>query len=667
MRVNPPNNGPVPPARPRSAPPAIQPARAVPTQRREVSPPPLPAQRPGPPLPGSASLVAGWRRKVAILLVVGLVSTAFGAFFLPESAPPRCPARPTTPVEGNPSDLASGSGPTDDETSPPAAPVEQVRSVSWSRDHQGPSVPPRRQPGPAANLAILIDRYLDETLAREKIPPSPLADDAEFLRRVYLDLAGHIPSAEKAKTFLDSTDPYKRSKLIDELLASSEYGRHFAEIWADILIKRDPDNNKGLRPEAFTGWLAEQFNTDKPWNQIVTALVTAEGNQETSPQVLFVLANQDNNQPAPEKLVGAVGNLFMGVQVQCSQCHVHPTVEKWNQKDFWGLAAFFARTRIEREGAGKNKRGGVATVKEVDATPTVAAKDKGKDKGARPMPVGPVINIPDPNDTKKITGTARAKFFEGDYPSLASRGPYRAALTSWLTSPGNRYFAPAAVNRFWAHFFARGFVNPLEEIHDKNPPSHPALLQALAGEFTRSGYDLKLLIRAICNSNAYQRTSRPLPSNQHDERLFSRMPVKVLGARELLASLAIATTHQEKAKAEPARGKNAVAGNPLVRFFDTRELEDEATEFTYGIPQLLKLMNSNLTNSSTEVAARIVKSAGKQEKAIEEIYLTALSRRPHPGEAKRMADYIAQQSDPAKGYAGVFWALLNSAEFATNR
>jgi hypothetical protein len=205
-------------------------------------------------------------------------------------------------------------------------------------------------------------------------------------------------------------------------------------------------------------------------------------------------------------------------------------------------------------------------------------------------------------------------------------------------------------------------------MHDKNPPSHPALLQALAGEFTRSGYDLKFVIRAICNSNAYQRTSRPLPENHNDERLFSRMSVKVLGARELLTSLTIATGYQEKMKAEANRGKAPIAGNPLVRFFDTRELEDETTEFTYGIPQLLKLMNTNLTTSSAEAASRIVKSVGgNKDRAIEEIYLTALSRRPSPAESKRMAEFVAKRGDPNKGYAGLFWALLNSAEFATNR
>ncbi len=523
MRPSPITNAPVPPGR-----------------RQPAIPPAPPAHRTPAALP--RRLFAGWKRKLAVLVAVALVSGAFGAWCLPGTPAPRCPVRleepAPVPAPSAPSEERIASNLVINSRQPPTP------QVTLSPRPRLTPIPPQRLPGPAATLAGKIDQHIDSRLAQEKIPASPLADDAEFLRRVFLDLTGHIPTAEQARGFLDKTDPCKRAKLIDDLLADSEFGRHLAEIWTDILIKRDPDNNKGLKTEAFTAWLAEQFNQGRGWNQIVTSLVTAEGREENRPEVLFVLANQDNNQPAPEKLVGAVGNLFMGVQIQCSQCHVHPTVAKWNQKDFWGLAAFFGHTHIEREGAGKNKKGGIATVKDGELAPMAKGKGKGKDKAVKPMPVGAVINIPDPNDSKKITGTARARFFEGEWPNLSPRGSYRPALAAWLTSPGNRWFAPAAVNRFWAHFFSRGFVNPLEEMHEKNPPTHPALLQALAAEFTRSGYDVKLLIRAICNSNAYQRTSRPVPENQNDERLFSRMPVKVLGARELLASLTIATSHQ---------------------------------------------------------------------------------------------------------------------------
>src|SRR5262249_20256158 len=153
----------------------------------------------------------------------------------------------------------------------------------------------------------------------------------------------------------DSQDPYKRSRLIDELLASSNYGQHFANVWCDLIVKHDFDNNKNLKTEAFVSWLAEQFNQDKAWDKIVTALLTADGKEEQNPATFFLLANQDNNQPAPSKLVGATGNLFMGIQIQCAECHVHPFNDKWKPDDFWGMAAFFGHTRAKREADGEGK------------------------------------------------------------------------------------------------------------------------------------------------------------------------------------------------------------------------------------------------------------------------------------------------------------------------
>jgi len=530
---------------------------------------------------------------------------------------------------------------------------------------------PQVPAGPPAALAFAIDQHLNQALTEAGVPASSLAGDAEFLRRVYLDITGRIPSYDATVAFLASQDPFKRSKLIDDLLASPDYGRHFAHLWTDILVKRDFDNNKNLKTEAFTAWLADRFNKDTGWNKIVSDLVTAEGKEEDVPQTFFILANQDNNQPAPDKLVGTTGNLFMGIQLQCAQCHVHPFTSQWKQQDFWGMAAFYGHTKAEREGQGKgNKKGGPATIKEVDVQKPMQGKGA-KDKDVKPVPAGASIAIPDPNDPKKTTGTARAKFFEGPAPALAGRAPYRPALAAWLTSEKNHYFAPATVNRLWAHFFARGFVNPIEDMHDKNKPSHPALLQHLSTELGRGGYDLKYLIRAICNSQAYQRTSRPVSANASDDRLFSHMAVKVLGARELLDSLAQATSHKEPNRANPngavkGGGPTGTGGNPMVRFFDTREYEDDPTEYSYGIPQVLRLMNSNLSASSAEAANRLARAgSGNRGKIIEDIFLTILSRKPHPFEVQRMGDFVAKQGD-SKGYAGVFWALLNSAEFTSN-
>lgn len=590
------------------------------------------------------------------MLGIGIICVLIGGFLLPGAPPLRlAPAQPPT----IPEPVAPVAVETPSPTVAPPAPEAEEPPPSNRRPDELPAVPP---PAPSG-LAARIDREIAAALASAGISASPISSDAEFLRRVYLDLTGHIPTRDRTVAFLDSTDPLKRSKLIDELLASPEYGRHFAQIWADVLVKRDFDNNKNLSTDAFVGWLADQFNQNRGWDRIVADLITADGKQADRPQTFFILANQDNNQPSPSKLAGASANLFLGVPLQCAECHQHPYVKEWGVKDFWGMAAFFGKTKLQRDGPAKgNKANGPATVVEAVARP--AGKGP-RVRGAGKPPAGATIAVPDPTDPRKTIDVVPAKFFEGDKPSLSPSAPYRPHLAAWLASSQNRWFAPAAVNRIWAHFFARGLVHPIEDMTPANRPSHPALLTALADEFTTSGHDLKHLIRAVCNSQTYQRSSRPLPANREDETLYSRQAVKVFGARELLDSLAVATGKpRDRDGNGGGRRNNAPASG--VRFFDTREVDDDPTEYSYGIPQVLRLMNSNLTSSTTEVAARLSRSTGGRGKVIEEIYLTALSRRPRPDELQKMSAHVERQSDPVKGYAGVFWALLNSAEFVSN-
>jgi hypothetical protein len=538
-----------------------------------------------------------------------------------------------------------------------------------------PVIVPQRPAGPAYELAAAIDKEIDAALAAAKVPPSPLADDAEFLRRVTLDLTGTVPTYDRTVAFLMDSDPYKRAKLIDELLASPAYGKLFAREWADLLIKRDFDSNKNLNTDPFATWLADRLNKGAGWNAIVRDILTASGKESDTPASLFYLANQDNNQPSPAKLVGATGNLFMGVQIQCAECHVHPHVDKWAQKDFWGMAAFFAHVVADREKGDKGRPlPGTAMIHEVERKSNPPKNAKGaKKNGEHEIKPGGTIAIPDPTDNKKTVGTARAKFFEGSMPTL-NAAPYRPTLATWVTSPQNKYFAANAVNRLWAHLFARGLVHPIEEMHDGNDPSHPAVLKQLSAAFAKHGYDLKFVLRAVCNTTAYQRTSRPLPENaEAEEKLFARMPVKVIGAHELLASLATVTEHRESEGAR--RGGMRPSGNngkrpdgppTLTRFFDTREYDDDPTEFPFGVPQVLKLMNTNLTHRASETAARVAKSSTDRRRVVEDLYLTALTRRPRPAELDRMLAYVAKQGNPQQGYAGVMWALLNSAEFVSN-
>jgi hypothetical protein len=536
------------------------------------------------------------------------------------------------------------------------------------------TVAPQLPPGPAYELATAIDREIDTVLVAAKVPASPLADDAEFLRRVTLDLTGTIPTYDRTIKFLLDGDPYKRAKLIDELLSNPAFGKLLARQWADLLIKRDFDSNKRLDTEPFVTWMAGKLNQGAGWDGIVRDILTASGKEADTPQALFYLANQDNMQPSPAKLVGATGNLFMGVQIQCAECHVHPTVDKWSQKDFWGMAAFFGHIVADRE---TNDNGrpmpGTAKIHEVEkqAAPRGPVAKKTGEKEVKP---GSSIAIPDPTDNKKTVGTAKAKLFEGPSPNLKT-APYRPALASWVTSTQNKYFATNAVNRLWAHLFARGLVQPIEEAHDGNKASHSAVLKLLGEGLISNGYDQKFILRAICNSNAYQRTSRPLPENaEAEEKLFARMSVKVIGAHELLASLVTVTGFRDPSEGD-RRNPRPLNDNPkrppgpmsLTRFFDTREYDDDPTDFPFGVPQVLKLMNTNLTARTGETVRRVAEAAGgDRNRVIEDLYLTTLTRRPKPAEMERMLSYVTRQGSPQQGYAGVMWALLNSAEFVSN-
>ncbi len=636
-----------------------------------MPPPPLPVLRPiapPPPPPAPRRRFSGLALRVGALVLLAFASVAVGALALPavRKAPANEPtgsvAESTTRAGAQPA-RSQESDPGDDRAAtPPAAPPLVFDT---------PKVQPRLPEGPAYTLARQISREVQGKLDESKLPASPLAGDAEFIRRAYLDIAGRIPPAPRVVAFLDDSDPLKRAKLIDELLASPEYGRHFARTWADILIKRDFDNNKNRRPEAFIAWLAERFNRDTGWDQIVRDMITATGEEGSTPQTFFILAHEDNRQVSPSKLTASVGNLFMGIQIQCAECHQHPYVSQWGINDFWGMAAFFAHTKAAR---GLNARGkrpaGPATIREVESS--AAPKNR---KGAKLGPAiraGLFIAVPDPNDPRKVIRTTRGKFFEGEQPSGTGKAPYRPQLARWLTAPENRYFARAAVNRTWAHFFARGLVQPIEDMGPQNRPTHPALLRDLSQAFVESKYSLKELIRAICNSEPYQRTSRPLPDNASDDRLYSHMPVKVMEARVLLDSLVVVTGQQRPRPAMP-RGKEGLrspagrGGDPLVRFFDTREYDDDPTEFSYGIPQMLRLMNTRLSAASDAVAQQLVREhKGDAGKVLEELFLRALARRPSESERQKLLAHVAKHQEPARGHAGVLWALLNCAEFVSN-
>jgi hypothetical protein len=487
----------------------------------------------------------------------------------------------------------------------------------------------------AAALAQNIDRAIDKALEADKIAPSAKADDAEFLRRAYLDITGAIPSPEKVAAFLDSTDPDKRAKLIDELLASPAFGRHMADIWQGLLIQAD-SNNRRVSFDALHGWLEKSFNENKAWDKLVTDLVTASGPQNDNGAVTFFLAN-----PTADKVTDQVCKLFLGVQLQCAQCHNHPFTS-WKRDEYWGMAAFFVKVRSDR--ANKNNANALSVVE--------ASGPKGK--GAK---------LP---DSARIVP---AKFLQGEQPKVESSEPVRPVLAKWMTSAENPFFAAAMTNRTWAHFFGRGFVNPIDDMHEGNPASHPELLKAMAKDFSGSGFDLKHLIRGICNSQAYQRTSRPTDANKDDVKLFSHMSLKAMTAEQLYDSLTAVLGGEGNANKGGGKGQagKRPQGTPRTQFVNFFRTDDTApaTDYTAGIPQALRLMNAPQLNRGGALLDA-VKSASP-EQTIERLYLGTVSRRPTAEEKTKMVAYVQKhKGEERRAYGDVLWALLNSSEFVLN-
>jgi len=485
-------------------------------------------------------------------------------------------------------------------------------------------------------LANLIDKAIDTRLQAEKVIPSERADDSEFLRRVYLDIVGHIPTAEQAAAFIDNKDANKRAKLVEELLASPDYGRHMADMWKSLLLPRNSDN-RALQTDPMTKWLEEGFNSDKPWNKIVHEVLTATGEQDKDGAVTYYVANA-----TVDKITDNVTKVFLGVQLQCAQCHNHPFTD-WKQTEYWGMAAFFMK---------------------VQSTPPQMAARNGSSPEVKEtnQPRRGRNGLPD--SAKQVP----PKFLGGDEPKVKASDPLRPVVADWITSAKNPYFAKAMVNRIWAQFMGRGLVNPVDDMQDGNPPSHPELLADLAEQFANgNNFDVKYVIKAICNSQAYQRSSKPNSQNADAAgELYARMAIKVLTPEQFFDSLRVAVSNG-KAPLDPptVTGPRGLKFSPRTQFVQFFEAEDgsDPTDYQNGIPQALRLMNSPQLNNGQ--AAQVMIRGKSKEQAVEQLFLTAVSRRPKVKELE-MVDKLMKKEDAPKVYADLLWALLNSSEFTLN-
>ena len=485
----------------------------------------------------------------------------------------------------------------------------------------------------ATELAARIDQHIDSRLQAERVRPADPADDAEFLRRMYLDLHGVVPTADQAARFLADADPARRSRLIDALLASPRYGEYLGDIWQGYLVSPLADDYR-VRSDRFRQWLADRFNT-KSWDRIVSELLTATGKLDENPAAIYLVEGR-LPRTVPD-LTDLTSRYLLGVRLSCAQCHDHPFV-KWTQQDYWGMAAFFTQVQTP----GKPKLVYQVGVKDDHAITLASLKAGGAPDGFM----------------------ERRPTFLGGKEMPAGKATNRGALAQWLTSPENPYFARAMVNRTWWRLFGRGIVHPVDDMHAANAPSHPELLDLLSRRLIESGYDLKYLTRAIVSSRAYQRTSRPGDDPDKQAALFGRMSVKVLSAGQLYDSLVTVFGAPAKAPGIDARqGPRA----EFTQFFGD-DGDPDPTAYRRGIPHLLRQMNSGqfAGRNVAALVTRVAKPGRSPDEVAGDLFLTILSRRPTADELKLSRDHLGRSDSAEAAARELAWALMMTSEFSLN-
>jgi hypothetical protein len=499
-------------------------------------------------------------------------------------------------------------------------------------------------------LRQVVDAEVKASWARQNITPASRSADSTFLRRVYLDLVGVIPSYAETVAFLKDTDPQKREKLIDRLLADPRFATQQAHAWDLVLFGRRPGNIDATRKrEGFTTWLAQQFARDEPYDRWVRSLLLAE--QEGS-ELFYV---QYRNQP--EEATTAVTRIFLGTQLQCARCHDHP-FESWTQKDFYGMAGFFVRLVVVDGGAKKYR---IAEKSTGDVLFTGSVKEQ--KPGQKGVPVKPrflggmeLQEPPVPKDFKEPV----AKGNVSPPRPLFSR---KEKLVDWLTKPENPYFARAVANRVWAQFMGRGFVHPVDDLSEKNKPSHPELFKALTEDLIARKFDLKGFIRELVNSEVYQLAD----TGELKEALptwFERARVRPLSAEELIASLGTATS------AAPGWSKGNATEEYMIRFFG--EPTDGQGHFQGSLAEHLFLNNAGQIRQLAQqrkgnLPDYLLTAKEPIEERVDRLFLSVLSRPPHAEERMRFVQHLQGDAKMAPALLEeAIWALLSCSEFRFN-
>lgn len=500
--------------------------------------------------------------------------------------------------------------------------------------------PDFRWPDPPARN--YIDEHVFAKLKVLQIEPAPLCTDAEFSRRAYLDAIGRLPTPDEVRAFLADKNPTKREKLIDALLERPEFADWWALKWSDRLGVNQRFVGK-IGAVKYHQWVRGAMAANVPEDAFARTVLTASGANYSNPPAGFYRRLR-----SPELRAEEVAQLFMGARMQCAKCHNHPG-ENWTQDDYYGVAAFFARVQY---------RDGPFFVGIYDKEESVLAKRDGA--------------LPHPR-----TGLAvRPKFPGGAAVDVPPNVDPRAAFADWLTAPDNPYFVRAAANRIWFHLLGRGIVEPVDDFRGTNPPSVPALLDALAADLVKGGFDRKHLIRTVMNSRVYQSSGRKSATNGEDAKYFSRYVPRRLGAEALLDAVCDATGVPEPFKGFPA-GTRAVQlpdgefPYPFLRVFgrppraSACECERD-TDTTLHMALMLQggdFLQTKL-GAPTGRVATLAASKMTDREAVEEMFLVTLSRRPTAAEAEKVLGFLTKEGRSRRQrFEDVMHALLNHSEF----
>lgn len=490
-------------------------------------------------------------------------------------------------------------------------------------------------PKPQVNY---IDELVNLKLKKLRIDPSGRAADEAFLRRVYVDLVGLVPTEDEYNRFMASTELDKRDKLIDELLGRKEFTEVWVSKWAEWLMMRSSNQTSPKSITLYYTWLSEQIADNVPLDKMVRSILGASGGTFKNPSTNFYQI-----EPDVLKVSENVAQIFMGMRVQCAQCHNHP-FDRWTMDDYYSFAAFF---------------------KQVGRKPSEDYREI------------IVFNAGGGEVNHPVGGRVMPPVFLGGGPADVAGKDRREVLADWLASPRNPYFARNFVNRIWHHFFGIGIVEPVDDVRVSNPPSNDPLLAELSRRFTESNYDFKALVRDICRSEAYQRSTEKNPTNLTDERNFASQTLRRIKAESVLDILSQVTSTQDKFPRLPlgARAVQIADGATSTYFLTTfgRATRETAcsceVKMEPTLSQALHLLNGDTSNNKIQqggLIAALQKQNLTPDQILEKLYIRCLSRKPLPEELAALKPLFVEGADVKRSLDDVFWALLNSREFLFN-